>query len=71
MPYVEIKDALGVSGEVLSVELTDRNKIILEVREIISRNEVQGYKKLDDIPEGAEKQRLRDLLRALGLEVKF
>jgi hypothetical protein len=66
--YERAADALGVPGEVLVIERKDKREIIKEVRDIMDKYPGQ---KLDDIPEGNEKERLRDLFRALGFEVAF
>lgn len=69
--YEQTKDALEVQGEVLVVELKPVEEIIKEAKDIISKYESQGRLVLSDIPEGHDKQRLRDLLKALGLKVNF
>lgn len=68
MAYERVSDALGVQGEVLAIERKTKKEIIKEVKEIMDKYPGQM---LDDIPEGPEKVRLRDLLRALGFKVAF
>ena len=58
-------------GYYLKHEIKSRKELASEVRSIIDQYEAKGCNKLDNIPEGDDKQRLRDLFRALGLGVAF
>lgn len=67
--YERVSDVLGVPGEVILIENRPRADIIEEVKEIMS-NYPDGMC-LKDMPEGNEKTRFRDLLKALGFEIQF
>jgi hypothetical protein len=67
--YEYLNDALGVPGEVIMVQTMSRKDIIAEAKAIV--DDFAKYGKLGNVPEGAKKQRLRELFTALGLKVAF
>lgn len=69
MEYEYLNVALGVPGTVIAVQSLNRNDAIAEAKAIVADFAVYG--KLGDAPEGPKKQRLRDLLTALGATVAF
>ena len=67
----EIRDELEVPGHVVLIKNMTRDEGIARMREIIDKYEKQGKNKLSEIPEGLDKQELRDLFTAFGQNVKF
>lgn len=67
----ELRDELGVPGHVIAFEPMSRKEAKEELNRIMAEWEEKGWKKPDDVPESKQKQRFRDILIALGLEVKF
>ncbi|MCH7761620.1 hypothetical protein IIA15_09540 [candidate division TA06 bacterium] len=69
----ELRDELEVPGHVVAFQTKTKAEMIKEVREILDSMEATMGKnpKLRDIPEGDQKQRLRDLMKALGMNVRF
>lgn len=67
----EIRDELGVPGHVVVHTVTTAPAAISRVKEIMAGWERKGYRTPNDVPEGPEKQEVRDLLRALRQKVAF
>ena len=67
----EIKDELEVPGEVTIYKSLKVVEVANEIKEIITKYQNQGKQTLNDIPEGEEKQHLRNLFTALGQRVAF
>jgi len=66
-----IGEALELPGNVVLIEPITKNAAIKESLEIIDKYEGNKKLTLGEIPEGEDKDRLRTLFRALGLEVEF
>jgi hypothetical protein len=66
-----LKDELEVTGEVLSWRA--RADVVKECDKVINslENKFGKGKSMNEIPECEEKKRLRNLLRALGQDVRF
>lgn len=67
----EIRDYLGVPGNVIMLEPMSKNSIVTEIQGFLDIYEALGKTKLKEIPENEDKDRLRALCRALGWEVSF
>jgi hypothetical protein len=67
----ELRDELEVPGHVNLIRMMTVKEITDKLRAIVAKHEGQGAKKLSEIPEGADKQEMRELCRAIGLQVRF
>ena len=67
----EIRDVLGVEGDVLLHKLTDVTDTKKKLNELLDKFEKEGYKCPNDVPESEDKKECRSLLRLLNIEVKF
>lgn len=67
--YEKVSDALGLPGECILIETRSFADIKAEILEIINSFPEEG--KMEDIPEGNTKQRLRELFTAIGFNVQF
>lgn len=67
----EIRDYLGVEGDVILWESLYVPELCRRARKIIDFWESEGVNTLGDIPEGESKQQLRELFSALGQDVRF
>lgn len=63
--YLELPE-----GRVIAYELKSKDELIKEARDIIDNAEKQGKRTLNDLNED-DKQRMRDIMRALGQKVDF
>ena len=68
-----VGEYLEVPGEVVMIrnEIMTVPQIKKEINKILDKHKRCRIKKLEDIPEGSDKRRIRELLRALGFEIKF
>jgi hypothetical protein len=48
-----------------------KKETIAEINEIMRVWELKGYKKPNEVPESPQKERYRQLLKSLGLNVQF
>ena len=67
----ELRDELEVPGHVVAYEIKTKEQMIKELRDIMDVWEKKGYNKPNDVPEGEDKERYRELLKGLGLKVDF
>lgn len=67
----EIRDELEVPGHVVMIKHYTKKEATTRMNEIIDKYEAQGKSKLEEIPEGIDKQELRDLFEAFGKDVRF
>ena len=67
----EVKDELEVPGDIILIKNMSKKEAIIRIGNIINKYEKLGKNKLSEIPEGLEKQELRDLFTALGQKVSF
>lgn len=67
----EIGEYLELPGKVVLIEPITTEAATKEIQEIIDRQQQNNRLTLGEIPEGEEKDRLRTLFRALGLDVGF
>lgn len=68
-----VGEYLEVPGEVVMIrnESMTVPQINKEINKILAKYEHRSINRLDDVPEGKDKKRLRVLFKALGFEVKF
>lgn len=67
----DLSVTLGVSGFVICHEIKSVKEITAEIRQIIDYYEAQGIYKLGEIPEGQDKEKLRELFKLLDMDVSF
>jgi hypothetical protein len=71
--YGYVSDELGVPGQAVIIMTISREDLCREGNAILNdlKRECGSNFKLKNVPEGPKKQRLREVLNALGCEVAF